>query len=113
MNRGEREDCKLRGEREERKQKDGVRVLVRLIRAGFAMPVVSRMIRSKSLRRLLSFVSALTRSPRTVQQAQPLSSEMISSATSRFSWTSEVSMSTLPNSFSMTHTFSPVLLVSI
>ena len=46
-----------------------------------------------------------------MQHAQPLSSEMISSATFRFSLTSVVSISTLPNSFSMTHTFCPVLLV--
>mmetsp|Transcript_49164 Transcript_49164/g.155620 ORF Transcript_49164/g.155620 Transcript_49164/m.155620 type:complete len:217 (+) Transcript_49164:852-1502(+) len=70
--------------------------------AGSARPVVSRRTRSKESLRSLSCVRARTRSPRTVQQAQPLSIEMTSSAEERFSLTRASSMLTAPNSFSMT-----------
>ena len=75
--------------------------------AGSASPVVSRSTASKSFRRSLSPMSAFTRSPRTVQHAQPLSIEMSSSADEMFSATSAWSMLTAPNSFSITQIFLP------
>lgn len=87
--------------------------------AGSARPVVSIRTWSKRLGRFISVVSALMRSPRTVQHTQlrraagrqyarrqqqqrtarPLSMEMTSSLAARFSDTSASSMFTSPNSF--------------
>ena len=85
----------------------GFCVKVETTGAGLATPVVSSSTMSNSLLRSFSCVSAFNKSPRTVQQAQPLSNEIISSATFMFSLTKDVSMSTEPNSFSMTQTRTP------
>mmetsp|Transcript_27669 Transcript_27669/g.89374 ORF Transcript_27669/g.89374 Transcript_27669/m.89374 type:complete len:200 (-) Transcript_27669:414-1013(-) len=82
-------------------------VKVLMMGAGSARPVVSSRTRSKSSFRSLSLVRARTKSPRTVQQAHPLSIEMTSSASDMFSLTSASSILTAPNSFSMTQIFFP------
>ena len=75
--------------------------------AGSASPVVSRSTASNSFRRSLRLTSCLTRSPRTVQHAQPLSIVINSSDALMFSPTSSMSMFTAPNSFSITTIFLP------
>ncbi|MNR24318.1 hypothetical protein D3C85_1413900 [compost metagenome] len=76
---------------------------------GLAMPVVSRMTRSKvswpASRLARSSDRVRIRSPRTVQQTQPLDSSMISSSLSCTS--RSLSMLSGPNSFSMTATRRP------
>mmetsp|Transcript_55295 Transcript_55295/g.152248 ORF Transcript_55295/g.152248 Transcript_55295/m.152248 type:complete len:236 (+) Transcript_55295:272-979(+) len=69
-----------------------------MIGAGSARPVVSSMIAWKSLRRTMSELRVRTRSPRTVQQTQPLSMETMSSFVARFSVTRPSSMFTSPGS---------------
>mmetsp|Transcript_128 Transcript_128/g.332 ORF Transcript_128/g.332 Transcript_128/m.332 type:complete len:330 (-) Transcript_128:396-1385(-) len=78
-----------------------------MIGAGSARPVVSNMTMSNFSSFFLSPCSERTRSPRTVQQAQPLSMLITSSATFMFSATRPVSMLIAPNSFSMTQIFLP------
>ena len=74
------------------------RVVGRVVGGGHARQLTM----SKSFFRSLSCVSAFIKSPRTVQQAQPLSREITSSATFRFSLTNCSSMLMAPNSFSIT-----------
>mmetsp|Transcript_103629 Transcript_103629/g.206019 ORF Transcript_103629/g.206019 Transcript_103629/m.206019 type:complete len:200 (-) Transcript_103629:468-1067(-) len=78
---------------------------VRTIGTGSAMPVVSIMMPSIWLPRLISFmisISPLSKSPRIVQHMQPLSITTIFSASDSFSFFSSASsMDISPNSFSM------------
>mmetsp|Transcript_31450 Transcript_31450/g.98562 ORF Transcript_31450/g.98562 Transcript_31450/m.98562 type:complete len:268 (+) Transcript_31450:144-947(+) len=85
--------------------------------AGSAMPVVSMTIASSrswpARLRAASFSSTATRSCRTEQQMQPLSTSMISSSLLNllFFATSLSSMPTSPNSFSITAIFLPCVAV--
>mmetsp|Transcript_44518 Transcript_44518/g.112636 ORF Transcript_44518/g.112636 Transcript_44518/m.112636 type:complete len:301 (-) Transcript_44518:39-941(-) len=88
-------------------------VKVRMMGAGLASPVVSIMMWSKSLRRFSSRSKIMSmRSPRTVQQRQPLLSIMMVSSVFSATETSLLSMSISPNSFSMMATRRPWSLVS-
>mmetsp|Transcript_15838 Transcript_15838/g.33866 ORF Transcript_15838/g.33866 Transcript_15838/m.33866 type:complete len:304 (-) Transcript_15838:89-1000(-) len=84
--------------------KEKSEVMVLMTGAGSARPVVSSSTRSKFFLRSLSCPKALTKSPRTVQHAQPLSMVISSSAAFTFSLTRASSMLTAPNSFSITAT---------
>mmetsp|Transcript_12722 Transcript_12722/g.32507 ORF Transcript_12722/g.32507 Transcript_12722/m.32507 type:complete len:237 (+) Transcript_12722:751-1461(+) len=76
---------------------------------GSARPVVSIMIPSRSARRRKSFERIRMRSPRTVQQMQPLFISKMSSVVLKRSRTSASSTPTSPNSFSMIAIFLPWL----
>mmetsp|Transcript_56823 Transcript_56823/g.114078 ORF Transcript_56823/g.114078 Transcript_56823/m.114078 type:complete len:267 (-) Transcript_56823:49-849(-) len=83
--------------------------------AGSARPVVSMMIPSKGLPLpvvcLCSFLRPAIRSPRTVQQMQPLFISMIFSSVTAvlLVFSKALSMPTSPNSFSMTAIFFPCI----
>ena len=85
--------------------------------AGSAMPVVSMMMPSSASSparvRAASFSRILTRSPRTEQQMQPLSTSTISSSSVKwlFLAMSASSIETSPNSFSTTAIFLPCVAV--
>mmetsp|Transcript_13046 Transcript_13046/g.29781 ORF Transcript_13046/g.29781 Transcript_13046/m.29781 type:complete len:235 (+) Transcript_13046:663-1367(+) len=74
---------------------------------GSASPVVSTMMASSCLPRCNSFVRMRIRSPRTVQQMQPLFISKMSSVVLKRSLTSASSTPTSPNSFSITAIFLP------
>ena len=74
---------------------------------GSARPVVSITIASSAVPRRKSLERMRMRSPRTVQQMQPLFISKMSSVVSKRSLTSASSTPTSPNSFSMTAIFLP------